>query len=462
MSVHNKIDQKLMPNVSTSVSVQFQPEEYPSSLARAMSLFSCFGDIARIDVSLGAATGCLLVTFFDVRSAMQVVSKFGGYAEYAPGAQHDFRAVSIAGSVFVELPAALSGFHTFGDIAGVSICGDDVVVEFYDMRAAQQVTFTVPGSRARHQVPPHAQVPYPEDASPASLVNNLMESLARVQHTVAAVTAKATAGTAPDFVVPSLGVSPTSTVGSVQSGLKSPAVSGVGGGSPTAASVQTPASGKPVREKVNSKDLTKFDILPEKIVSGEETRTTVMVRNIPKACTRESFVEMLTSCKLGDRYTFFYMPFDKRRSVHCGFAFVNFKAPHDVLTLQEGILNFLWHGFPQGARATPATPPALSYARLQGQEQLMKHFSLSAVMYDSDARKRPQFIRGNEQGAPGLEQHSPSENTPAKVVMDHGPWVEDTPQPKYISIGGNGASNSYAKENATNDSCFLLSNAAGG
>jgi len=462
MTAH-KSDQKLLANASTTVSVRFTPEEYPSTLARAMNMFGCYGDIARLDISLGAATGCLLVTFFDVRSAMQVVVKFSGYAEFAPGAQHDFRAVSIPGSVFVELPAALSGFHTFGEIAGVSISGDDVVVEFYDMRAAQQVTFTLPGSRPRHQVPAQQQVPFAADESPASLVSNLMESLQRVQHTLGAVTANAT-GKMPEFsnVSDFLGASPTASLVSPTSSHKSPAASAPGSGSPMATASQTPAAGKPVREKVNSKDLTKFDILPEKITTGEEQRTTIMVRNIPKVCTRESFVEMLTSCNLGDRYTFFYMPFDKRRSVHCGFAFVNFKGPTDVLTLHVGIHNFHWHGLPNGARAAPQTPPALSYARLQGQDQLVKHFSLSAVMYDSDARKRPQFIRNQEHNAeeketpsspPGLEP----ENAPAKVNLN--PWVDAPPQPKYISLG---AGNAYSKDPATSESAFLLSNAAGG
>lgn len=321
------------------------------------------------------------------------------------------------------------------------------------MRAAQQVTFTVPGSRPRHQVPP-TQVPFTglgiDDASPASLVSNLMESLARVQHTLGAVTAKAAGG-----ATSNLGASPTASVSSMQSSLMSPNVGALTGGvSPTAAA-QSPTAGKPVREKVNSKDLTKFDILPEKIATGEETRTTVMVRNIPKACTRENFIEMLATCSLGDRYTFFYMPFDKRRSVHCGFAFVNFKTATDVLTLHDGIQKFHWHGFPTGARTTPTTPPALSYARLQGQEQLMKHFSLSAVMYDSDARKRPQFIRGNE-GPPGLD--SSADNAPAKVNVD--PWVENTPQPAYISLPTAGSP--FVKEATTSESCFLLSNAAGG
>lgn len=34
-------------------------------------------------------------------------------------------------------------------------------------------------------------------------------------------------------------------------------------------------------------DLSKFDIIPEKIRSGEDSRTTVMLRNIPKAQTFE-------------------------------------------------------------------------------------------------------------------------------------------------------------------------------
>jgi hypothetical protein len=423
-------DRKMLS--SNTVSVRFTPEEYPATLARAMNLFGVFGDVARLDITLGAATGCLLVTFFDVRSAMQVVVKFGGYAEYAPGAQHDFRAVSIPGSVFVELPAALSGFHTFGDIADVSIAGDDVVVEFYDMRAAQQVTFAVPGSRPRHQVPPPQAVA--ADPDPESLVKELMGSLARVQQTLGAATAKTAGGNA---------------------AASSPKLPTPGALAASAAAAQQQVAGKPVREKVNGKDLTKFDILPEKIKSGEEGRTTVMVRNIPKACSRESFVEMLTSCTLGDRYTFFYMPFDKRRSVHCGFAFVNFKGPYDVLTLHDGISSFSWQGFPTGNRTTPTTPPALSYARLQGQEQLMKHFSLSAVMYDSDARKRPQFIRGEQGPAspPGLEEIA----APAKVAQNA--WLEEGSQPRYISFGAGDHGEKEAPH--SNESAFLLSNAAG-
>jgi hypothetical protein len=150
---------------------------------------------------------------------------------------------------------------------------------------------------------------------------------------------------------------------------------------------------KPVREKVDAKDLTKFEIVPEMITSGEDTRTTVMIRNIPKAFPRDSYVQLLNQTGLGDRYSFFYMPFDKRRNVHCGFAFLNFTAPEDVLKLHLSMATPMWHAVSGGQNTTPL---AMSYARLQGQEQLMKHFSLSAVMYDLDARKRPFFNNGKD------------------------------------------------------------------
>jgi len=164
--------------------------------------------------------------------------------------------------------------------------------------------------------------------------------------------------------------------------------------------------GKPLREKVDSKDLSKFDIVPGVVRDGKDARTTVMVRNIPKSCSREAFVEALNKLNLADRLTFFYMPFDKRRNIHCGFAFVNFEAPHDVLELFEGMKKVDLHGTGHGAL------PAVSYARLQGQEQLMKHFSLSAVMNDSDARKRPAFTEAPKEQKKGAEQKKCMDWTP--------------------------------------------------
>lgn len=134
--------------VSASVLVQFEPEHYPKSLEAAIALFSSFGDIARVDMSLTNATGRILVTYFDVRCSRRLLGELPN-AKLFPPAAGDFRTVSIPSTTFGKPGAAFGGFHDFGEIAGASICGQDVVVEFYDMRAAQQLMRAVPGSHPR-------------------------------------------------------------------------------------------------------------------------------------------------------------------------------------------------------------------------------------------------------------------------------------------------------------------------
>ncbi|CAE7373467.1 ML2 [Symbiodinium sp. CCMP2456] len=367
-----------LSDASNTVAVHFQTD-CPRNLDEATALFSRFGDIARLDTTLGAVTGLVFVTFFDVRVAQKVLQHFGALAEPFQPAAYDFRAVSIAPHVIADLPDQFGQLHSFGEIAGVSLCGEEIVVEFYDMRAAQQVTFFVPASRPRRQVSQTAgqgqgqaqvqngQIPVPRSPLATDWV----------QETLSASKAFSLQGAVPG--------SPPLTGKESEPPTTPPSKSGPKWQGP----------GKPVREKVRMEDLLKFDIVPEKIQSGEDTRTTVMVRNIPKACTREAFVELLNPCGLSDRYTFFYMPFDKRRNMHCGFAFINFRTPSDVLVLWQRMTPSFWRAYLKRGHVSASTLPAVSYARLQGQEQLTKHFSLSAVMRDSDARKRPVFCQKN-------------------------------------------------------------------
>jgi hypothetical protein len=371
----------LPQNASNSVAVHFQAGEYPRNLEETTALFSKFGDVARLDTTLGPVTGLVFVTFFDVRCALKVLSDFKGRAEPFPPAAHDFRAVSILTSVLSTLPASFTGFQSFGEIAGVSVQGENMVVEFYDIRAAQQVTYSLPASRPRRSLP---STP-PDHSSPPELSRHPATEPFKETRLQEHVKLKAKSN---DLSQSLSGLGEALPLNNFAAGHGDHRLAGTGGHA---------AQGKPVREKVRTQDLLKFDIVPEKIRAGEDPRTTVMVRNIPKACTREAFVQLLVPCGLEDRYTFFYMPFDKRRNIHCGFAFINFRTPMDVLTLFEKMTSTLWRCLAPSQNARTENAPAVSYARLQGQDQLMKHFSLSAVMHDSDARKRPMFCEGQQQ-----------------------------------------------------------------
>jgi hypothetical protein len=113
-----------------------------------------------------------------------------------------------------------------------------------------------------------------------------------------------------------------------------------------------------------------------------------MVRYLQGVCARNDFLLFLDKCGLGNRYSFFYMPCKEHRNIPAGFAFVNFASAHDVLTLHSAVARGLWR---EVCGSSPTRAPAVSYARCQGHDSLVEHFSLSAVLHEQDPDKRPIF-----------------------------------------------------------------------
>ena len=110
------------------------------------SLFVSFGDVARLDISQGFATGLVLVTFYDVRVAQKVLKHFSPFARAGQAGADDFRAVWLTSSLLTKLPRRLIRFDRFGEVAALSSCGENIIVEFYDMRAALHAISSIPGS----------------------------------------------------------------------------------------------------------------------------------------------------------------------------------------------------------------------------------------------------------------------------------------------------------------------------
>ncbi|CAK0794731.1 unnamed protein product [Prorocentrum cordatum] len=94
--------------------------------------------------------------------------------------------------------------------------------------------------------------------------------------------------------------------------------------------------------------------------------------------------EVRLRCTAAD--SFFYMPHKGGRLT--GLAIVNFASPLDVCTLHAALAS----GLQQDACGRPpANQPAVSYARFQGHEELVRHFRVSAVLQEPDPEKRPIF-----------------------------------------------------------------------
>eukprot|EP00448_Togula_jolla_P041000 CAMPEP_0170624676 /NCGR_PEP_ID=MMETSP0224-20130122/30354_1 /TAXON_ID=285029 /ORGANISM="Togula jolla, Strain CCCM 725" /LENGTH=456 /DNA_ID=CAMNT_0010951203 /DNA_START=99 /DNA_END=1469 /DNA_ORIENTATION=+ len=376
----------------------------------AVDFLSPYGDLARVDLSSEAGSGSILVTFFDVRSAQHLLDKFPEIAAPAPPGAEDFIAVAIPSSVFVSLRAC-NVFERFGDVSNIAMSDGDVLVTFNDMRAAQKAVQSVEGCVARpmqeqNEASPAAlsSGPLQHQAAPAAGTDGAQpmqrgqESSVEVQSHVSHPGHQGNEG---QQSLQILGKKQSKKDGSqiqqcnsrkllkqdLEAKKKSSKNQHVA--APTSKPVETAVH---MVERTQTKELSKYDILPEQIRDGQDVRTAVMVRNIPKALSRESFTGLLSCCGLQDRYTFLYMPFGKRRTVHSGFAFVNFMSPQDVLSLHDSMQTQLWRSLPG---SSGWNKPAVSYARIQGHEKLMKRFRLSAVMFDQDVLRRPIFRHAN-------------------------------------------------------------------
>ena len=115
----------------------------------------------------------------------------------------------------------------------------------------------------------------------------------------------------------------------------------------------------------NSSKKEKQVINLEDVALGKETRTTVMIRNIPIKYTDEHLEKELESFE--GKYDCLYMPFDYENGGNKGYAFLNLTSPYHVLLFYEVFYNKCWMFFDSKKICE------LNYAIFQGIDEIMKH-----------------------------------------------------------------------------------------
>lgn len=395
--------------LSTSVCITDPNGDWPTLQDSTLKELSEYGEIARLDTSLFLMSRCIIVTFFDVRAAQKVLTQKKGKVEPFPAASHDCRSLWVNMVAFAEEVGAMCRFNQYGEVASISMHRGDVIVEFYDIRAAQML-LAVAGRAATPWLVQGVYAPASSIKAVASLGQKSFSASSErgADHCTLDMIRKAFqstgAGNAGLPHPPGLGVeaagfpsfeslSTTISAPGMSSMAQSPVLSSEEGshsGDVNYAEMTKaePRSNRPMRTKVAAKEFSKFDIDQDKILCGEDSRTTVMVRNLTGQRSRKDFLAFLDKCGLNDRYTFFYMPCKEHRNVPAGFAFVNFVSPIDVHKLFVLVKSGCWRDYVQDMHAKS---PAVSYARFQGHEELVKHFSSSAVLHENDVDKRPIF-----------------------------------------------------------------------
>ncbi|XP_020252006.1 protein MEI2-like 2 isoform X1 [Asparagus officinalis] len=144
--------------------------------------------------------------------------------------------------------------------------------------------------------------------------------------------------------------------------------------------------------QLDSKKQYQLDL--EKIASGEDTRTTLMIKNIPNKYTSKMLLAAIDETHKGT-YDFLYLPIDFKNKCNVGYAFINMVSSSHIVSFYQTFNGKKWEKFNSEKVAS------LAYARIQGTAALVTHFQNSSLM-NEDKRCRP--ILFNSQGSAADDQ----------------------------------------------------------
>ncbi|KIK67327.1 hypothetical protein GYMLUDRAFT_37419 [Collybiopsis luxurians FD-317 M1] len=132
-----------------------------------------------------------------------------------------------------------------------------------------------------------------------------------------------------------------------------------------------------------------------KIEEGLDTRTTIMIKNIPNKMTdRDLMAYIAKVCP--KKIDFLYLRMDFKNGCNVGYAFVNFITVSDLLKFAKMRLGQKWNMF------SSEKVLQMSYANYQGKEALVEKFKNSCIMDEREAWQPKIFFSepGPHQGLP--------------------------------------------------------------
>jgi len=160
------------------------------------------------------------------------------------------------------------------------------------------------------------------------------------------------------------------------------------------------SGGNYVNQAENKKQ---YQLDVDKISRGEDTRTTLMIKNIPNKYTSKMLLAAIDE-QHGGTYDFLYLPIDFKNKCNVGYAFINMTSPSHIIHFYQGFNGKKWEKFNSEKVAS------LAYARIQGKAALVAHFQNSSLM-NEDKRCRPILFYSEDQEASDQEAFPSGINT---------------------------------------------------
>ena len=114
----------------------------------------------------------------------------------------------------------------------------------------------------------------------------------------------------------------------------------------------------------------------EKILSLEDKRSTIMIKNIPNKFTREKLLELINKNFLGT-YDLFILPKDGNKNRNFGYAFINFISSYSI-----PYFYFVFNG-KKWVDTNSNKICEITYSKIQGRSELISHYP-NKIIYFND------------------------------------------------------------------------------
>ena len=145
---------------------------------------------------------------------------------------------------------------------------------------------------------------------------------------------------------------------------------------------------------VDDKDNRHLTLDIDSVQAGQDSRTSLMVRNIPNKYTQQMLLAEFSENGHGPgKIDFFYLPIDFKNKCNRGYAFVNFVDFKDIIPFHRQYFGQHWRVFNSDKICD------ITYARIQGKASMLKRFENSALMEKDEEYKPLVFVsHGMEKG----------------------------------------------------------------
>jgi len=114
-----------------------------------------------------------------------------------------------------------------------------------------------------------------------------------------------------------------------------------------------------VKSGENDMNYSKYEMNIEKVLTGNESRTTLMIKNIPNKYGQKMLLAAVDKNHKGT-YDFFYLPIDFKNKCNVGYAFINFINVRSIVSFYHEFNDKKWEKF------NSEKVCQIAFARIQG------------------------------------------------------------------------------------------------